>query len=538
IPAAMKAAMSLMGSQGVVSATEVFLVTAVFCLVFLLMQSLRQHVPKGLKSPPGPRGYPILGNVLELRKDTHLALTRLSQKYGDVMEVRIGTRPVLVLSGLETIRQALVKQGEDFMGRPDLYSFRHVADGQSLAFSPDSVEVWKARRKLAQNALKTFSIAPSPTSSSTCLLEEHVSKEADYLVTKFLQIMDEEKSFDPYRYLVVSVANVICAMCFGKRYDHNDQELLNIVNVSYQFSNAAAAGNPADFIPVLRYLPNRTMSLFKDFNKRFLHFLQKIVQEHYKTYDKNNIRDITDSLIEQCLEKKAEANTATQIPKEKVVNLVNDLFGAGFDTVATGLSWSLLYLVTYPNVQKKIQEELDQIIGQERRPRLSDQGTLPYTEAFILEMFRHSSFLPFTIPHRQGLRVRRSTTRDTVLNGYYIPKDRCVFVNQWQVNHDEKLWKDPLTFNPERFLSAGGTEVNKVDGEKVLVFSLGKRKCIGEPIARWQVFLFLSTLLQQLEFSVCDGTKVDMTPLYGLSLQHKRCEHFQVKQRFAMKGMN
>uniref|UniRef100_A0A8C0HFT8 Cytochrome P450 1A n=2 Tax=Buteo TaxID=30396 RepID=A0A8C0HFT8_9AVES len=530
IPAAMKAAMSLVGSQGIVLATEVFLVAAVFCLVFLLIQSFRQHVPKGLKTPPGPRGYPILGNVLELRKDTHLALTRLSQKYGDVMEVRIGTRPVLVLSGLDTIKQALVKQGEDFMGRPDLYSFRHVTDGQSLAFSPDSGEVWKARRRLAQNALKTFSTAPSSTSSSTCLLEEHVSKEADYLVTKFLQLMDEEKSFDPYRYLVVSVANVICAMCFGKRYDHNDQELLNIVNVSHQFSNATAAGNPADFIPVLQYLPSRTMSLFKDFNKRFLHFLQKIVHEHYKTYDKNNIRDITDSLIEQSLEKKVEANTATQIPKEKVVNLVNDLFGAGFDSVTTALSWSLMYLVTYPDIQKKIQEELDQTIGRERRPRLSDRGTLPYTEAFILEMFRHSSFLPFTIPH--------STTRDTVLNGYYIPKDRCVFVNQWQVNHDEKLWKDPLTFNPERFLSAGGTEVNKVDGEKVLVFGLGKRKCIGESIARCQVFLFLSTLLQQLEFSVCNGKKVDMTPLYGLSLKHKRCEHFQVKQRFAMKGMN
>ncbi|NWY57513.1 CP1A5 protein, partial [Chionis minor] len=530
VPAAMKAAMSLVGSQGVVLATEVLLVAAVFCLVFLLIQSLQQHVPKGLKSPPGPRGYPILGNVLELRKDPHLALTRLSQKYGDVMEVRIGTRPVLVLSGLETIRQALVKQGEDFIGRPDLYTFRNIADGQSLAFSPDSGEVWKARRKLAQNALKTFSIAPSPTSSSTCLLEEHVSKEADYLVTKFLQLMDEKKRFDLNRYLVVSVANVICAMCFGKRYDHNDQELLDIVNVSEQFGDVAAAGNPADFIPVLQYLPSHAMSLFKSFNKRFLSFLQKIVKEHYETYDKDNIRDITDTLIEQCMEKKVEANTATRIPKEKIVNLVNDLFGAGFDTVTTALSWSLMYLTRYPHIQKKIQEELDQTIGQERRPRLSDRGMLPYTEAFILETFRHSSFLPFTIPH--------STTTDTVLNGYHIPKDRCVFVNQWQVNHDEKLWKDPLAFKPERFLNAEGTEVNKVVGEKVLVFGLGKRRCIGEPIARWQVFLFLSTLLQQLEFSVCDGKKVDMTPLYGLVLKHKRCEHFQVKQRFPMKSMS
>ncbi|XP_061303304.1 cytochrome P450 1A5-like [Pezoporus flaviventris] len=526
----MKAAMSLVGSQGVVSATELLLAGAVFCLVFLLIQSLQQRVPKGLKSPPGPRGFPILGNVLELRKDPHLALTRLSRRYGDVMEVRIGTRPVLVLSGLDTIKQALVKQAEDFLGRPDLHSFRYVADGQSMTFSSDSEEVWKARRKLAQNALKTFSITPSPRVSSCCLLEEHVSKEAEYLVTKFLQLMEEEKSFDPYRYLVVSVANVICAMCFGKRHDHNDQELLNIVNTSDRFAAVAASGNPADFIPLLRYLPSRSMRLFIDFNKSFLRFMQKFVKEHYQTYDKDYIRDITDSLIEECLEKKAVTNLAAQVPEKKIVNLVNDLFGAGFDTVTTALSWSLMYLVVYPHIQKRIQEELDQTIGRERRPRLSDRGALPYTEAFILEVFRHSSFMPFTIPH--------STTRDTVLNGYYIPKDRCVFINQWQVNHDEKLWKDPRTFKPERFLSADGTEVNKVEGMKVLIFGLGKRNCAGETIARWEVFLFLTTLLQQLEFSVREGKQVDMTPLYGLTVKHHRCEHFQVKQRFPMKSMN
>ncbi|KAF1571977.1 UNVERIFIED_CONTAM: Cytochrome P450 1A4, partial [Eudyptes pachyrhynchus] len=528
MPAAMKAAMSLMGSQGVVSATEVLLVAVVFCLVFLLIQSLRQHVPKGLKNPPGPRGYPILGNVLELRKDTHLVLTRLSQKYGDVMEVRIGTRPVLVLSGLDTIRQALVKQGEDFMGRPDLHSFRHVADGQSLAFSPDSGEVWKARRKLAQNALKTFSIAPSPTCSSTCLLEEHVSKEADYLVTKFLQLMDEEKSFDLNRYLVVSVANVICAMCFGKRYDHNDQELLSLVNLNNEFGDVAAAGNPADFIPVLQYLPNRAMELFKDINRRFSFFVQKIVQEHYTSFDKEHIRDITDSLIEHCEENSVGEDARVPLSNEKIINIINDLFGAGFDTVATALSWSLMYVALYPDIQKRIQEELDQTIGQERRPRLSDRGTLPYTEAFILEMFRHSSFLPFTIPH--------STTKATALNGYYIPKDTCVFINQWQVNHDEKLWKDPLTFNPERFLNAAGTEISRTESDKVMAFGLGKRRCIGESIGRWEIFLFLATMLQQLEFSLRPGEEVDITPQYGLTMKYKKCECFQIKKRFPVKS--
>ncbi|KGL85608.1 Cytochrome P450 1A5, partial [Tinamus guttatus] len=98
-------------------ATEILIAAAVFCLVFLLIQSFKQHVPKGLKSPPGPRGLPILGSVLQLRKDPHLVLAKLSQQYGDVMEISIGTQPVLVLSGLDTIKQALVKQGEDFMGR-------------------------------------------------------------------------------------------------------------------------------------------------------------------------------------------------------------------------------------------------------------------------------------------------------------------------------------------------------------------------------------------------------------------------------------
>ncbi|CAM4609513.1 unnamed protein product [Lepidochelys olivacea] len=520
--------MSLLGSQSIISVTEILIASAVFCLTFMVIRSFRQQIPKGLKRLPGPRGYPLIGNVLELGSNPHLTLTQMSQKYGDVMQIWIGTRPVLVLSGLDTIKQALVKQGEDFMGRPDLYSFHHITDGQSLTFSTDSGEVWRARRKLAQNALKTFSVLPSPNSSSTCLLEEHVSKEADYLIRKLLQLMEEKKRFDAFRYVVVSVANVISAMCFGNRYDHDDQELLSIVNVTEEFGDVAASGNPVDFIPVLQYLPNRTMKKFMEFNTRFLRLLQDIVKEHYESFEKDNIRDITDSLIEQSQENKVEANANIQLPKGKIVNLVNDLFGAGFDSVTTSLSWSLMYLVTYPDIQKKIQEELDQTIGRERRPRLSDRPMLPYTEAFILEMFRHSSFLPFTIPH--------CTTKDTVLNGYYIPKDLCVFVNQWQVNHDEKLWKEPSTFDPERFLCAGGTEVNKTDGEKILVFGLGKRRCLGETIARWEVFLFLTTLLQQLEFSVSDGQKVDMTPLYGLLMKHKRCEHFQVKQRFPIQS--
>ncbi|XP_075064331.1 cytochrome P450 1A1 [Mixophyes fleayi] len=507
------------------SATELLVASVAFALIFLLLKTNRQKVPKGTKRVPGPMPLPLIGNLLSISKNPHLSLTKMSETYGDVLQIQIGTKPVLVLSGLETLRQALLKQGDVFSGRPDLFTFRLIGDGQSLAFGQDSGEVWRARRRLAHNALKTFAISPSCTSSSTSLVEEHISKEAEYLVRTFQQLIDEKGAFDPYRYVVVSVANVISAMCFGKRYNHDDQEFLALVNLTDEFGKAAASGNPADFIPILQYLPSQTMKNFIDVNTKFTAFTQTIVQDHYRTFDNNAIRDITDSLIQHSQDKKVDENSNTQLPERKIVNIVNDLFGAGFDTITTALSWSLMYLVAHPETQVNIQNELDKVIGRERRPKLSDRADLPYTDAFILEMFRHSSFLPFTIPH--------STTTETVLNGYFIPKGICVLINQWQVNHDPNLWKDPFNFLPERFLNADGSSINKTEMEKVMIFGLGKRRCIGEAIGRMEVFLFLTTLLQQMQFFKQEGEKLDMSPLYGLTMKHKRC-HLTAKLRFPL----
>ncbi|XP_043837525.1 cytochrome P450 1A2 isoform X1 [Dromiciops gliroides] len=515
----------VVGLLASVSISELLLAFVIFCLVFWIIESYPQRVPKGLKSPPGPWAWPLIGNILTLGKNPHLALARLREKYGDVMQIHIGSTPVLVLSGLETIRQALVRQGEDFKGRPDLYSFTLVADGNSMSFNPDSGEVWAARRKLAQSALNTFSVSSSPSSSS-CYLEEHVKKEAESLIQKFQELMDGVGCFDPYNHVVVSVANVIGAMCFGQCSAQENQELMSLISKSHEFVESATSGNSVDFIPILRYFPNPRLQRFKDFNQRFLKFMRKTVQEHYRDFDQNNIRDITDALFKHSQDK-AQRNISINVPEAMITNLVNDIFGAGFDTVTTAISWSLMYLVTKPEVQKKIQEELDTVIGRERSPLLADRTQLPYMEAFILEIFRHTSFVPFTIPH--------STTRATTLNNFYIPKGTCVFVNQWQVNHDQKLWGDPFMFRPERFLSADGT-INKALSEKVILFGLGKRRCIGEILARWEIFLFLAILLHQMEFSVPSGVELDLTPTFGLTMKHARCEHFQAKLRSSWNG--
>ncbi|KAL7980399.1 hypothetical protein Chor_014728 [Crotalus horridus] len=411
----------LIGSKNMVSVPEILIGTTVFCLLLLLFR-IRQRIPPGLRKLRGPRGYPLIGNILDLGKNPHLSLTQMSQKYGDVMLIHLGAKPVVVLSGLETIKQALVKQGSDFSGRPDLHSFKFIGDGQTFTFGRNSEESWRTRRKLAQNALRTFATSTSPN-SSTCLLEEHVSKEAEYLVMKFQDLMREKESFEPFQYIVISVVNVICAMCFGKRYNHEDQELLKIVDINNDFGLVASSGNPADFFPILQYLPSRSMEVFKDLNRRFNMLVKKL----------DNIRDITDSLISFCQDKKMNFNGNNGLKDQNIVGIVNELFGAGFDTVTTALSWCLLYLVTYPETQRRIQEELG---------------------------------------------------------------------------------------------------INRAECEKVMVFGLGKRQCIGQNIAKWEVFLFLTTLVQKLEFTLSGTEMMDPTPEYGLTMKYKKCEHFRVKSHW------
>ncbi|CAN9506807.1 unnamed protein product [Ophioblennius macclurei] len=499
---------------GSLSVSEGLLVLLVLCLGYTIFKRFSKKIPAGLKRLPGPKPLPIIGNALELGSKPHLSFTSMSKRYGDVFQIQLGMRPVVILNGYETIRQALFKQGDEFSSRPDLYSFSFVSDGKSLAFSTDQVGVWRARRKLASSALRSFSGLTGTTPEYSCMLEEHICKESEYLIKEINTVMETEGSFDPFRYIVVSVANVICGMCFGRRYNHHDDELVNLVNLSDEFVAVTGSGNLADFIPFLQYLPSKTMKAFISINDRFNAFVSKIVTEHYSTYNKDNIRDITDSLIDHCEDRKLDENANVQMSDEKIVGIVNDLFGAGFDTISTALSWSLMYLVAYPEIEERIYQELKNNVGLDRSPRLSDRNKLPFMECFILEMFRHSSFMPFTIPH--------CTSKDTSLNGYFIPKDTCVFINQWQVNQDPELWKDPSSFNPERFLSADGTEVNKVDGEKVMSFGMGKRRCIGEGIARNEVFLFLASIIQKLRFHTMPGEQLDFTPIYGLTMKHKR----------------
>ncbi|XP_072260254.1 cytochrome P450 1A1-like isoform X2 [Pyxicephalus adspersus] len=475
--------------------------------VLLVLRSCK----KGILALPGPWSLPIIGNFFQLGDQAHISLTEMRRKFGDVFLIKLGMMPIVVVSGSDTVRKVLGKQGEQFADRPKFYSFSLLANGQSMTFSEKYGEAWKVHKKIMINALKSFSKEAASSSNCCCRLEEYVSAEASELVNSMIQMSAKEGSFNPLPLVTITVANVVCALCFGKRYNHHDKEFLKIVELNHDLQRLSGAGLLADFIPVFKYFPSSALNELKKFIGALNDFIATSVQDHYESHDENNIRDITDALIQLCKNKNT-LDKHQKLTDEQIIITVNDIFGAGFDTISSGLLWCILYILKYPEIQDIIHKEIDENIGISRSPRFIDRKVLHYTEAFINEVLRHASFVPFTIPH--------CTTVDTTLNGYFLPKNTSVFVNMYQVNHDPTIWKDADLFIPERFLNEAG-HIDKSLTDKVLVFGMGVRKCVGEDVARNEMFIILTSVLQRLHLVKEHGHTVDLTPVFGLTMKPK-----------------
>ena len=173
-------------------------------------------------------------------------------------------------------------------------------------------------------------------------------------------------------------------------------------------------------------------------------------------------------------------------------SIVQDLFLAGTETISLTLNWAIIYAAYYPELQKEISDEIDRVLGQVKLPSESDRLKLPYVEAFISETMRYHCAGPILIP--------RSTTRDIVFRDYHLPENTFIMVNMWSCTRDPAYWEDADKFEPRRFIDSDGNF--KCKNAAMMPFSVGKRACIGEPIARVQIFLIFTSLMQKFHFSL------------------------------------
>uniref|UniRef100_A0A8C9PE34 unspecific monooxygenase n=1 Tax=Spermophilus dauricus TaxID=99837 RepID=A0A8C9PE34_SPEDA len=255
-----------------------------------------------------------------------------------------------------------------------------------------------------------------------------------------------------------------------------------------------------NFPALIDYFPGSHKTFLKNYSDLNQHFLKKI-KEHQESLDMNNPRDFIDCFLIKMEEEKG--NQQTEFTTEALINIVNDLYGAGTETTTSTLRYGLLLLMKHPEVIAKVQKEIDHVIGRHRSPCMKDKSNMPYTEAVLHEIQRYIDLVPTNLPH--------AVTCDIKFRNYFIPKGTTIITSLTSVLHDSKEFLNPKKFDPGHFLDESG-KFKKSD--YFMPFSTGKRICAGEGLARMELFLFLTTILQNFHLkSVVDPKDLDTTPV-------------------------
>ncbi|XP_059102765.1 cytochrome P450 2C25 isoform X3 [Peromyscus eremicus] len=308
---------------------------------------------------------------------------------------------------------------------------------------------------------------------------------------------------DPTFILSCAPCNVICSIIFQNRFDYKDQDFLTFmekVNENVRILSSPWLQVCNNFPSLIDYCPGSHHKITKnvDYIKRYL--VEKI-KEHQESLNVENPRDFIDYyLIKQ---KQANNNQQSEFTLEHLTTTVNDLFGAGTETTSTTLRYALLLLLKHPHVTAKVQEEIERVVGRHRSPCMQDRSHMPYTDAMIHEVQRFIDLIPTNLPH--------AVTCDTKFRNYLIPKGTTVITSLSSVLHDSKEFPNPEVFDPGHFLDKNG---NFKKSDYFMPFSAGKRICAGEGLARMELFLFLTTILQNFKLkSLVHPKDIDTTPV-------------------------
>ncbi|XP_053545469.1 cytochrome P450 2F2-like [Bombina bombina] len=462
-------------------------------IVFLCVSCvyLLQKRKKGTL-PPGPKALPVIGNLHQLdTKDMVTSLKKLSEIYGPVFTIYLGPSPSVVLYGYKVVKEALVEQGDIFSGRGDVPVLHDFTKGNGIAFS--NGEKWKNLRRFALSTLRNFGMGKKS-------IEARIQEEAQYLTEEFRRT--KGALFDPTLFISRAVSNVICSVVFGDRFDYEDKRfltLLSLINDNFQLMSSAWGTFYNIFPGVMRHLPGRHNQIFKNFNK-LKDFVLEMMKSHQETFQPNCPRDFIDCFLAKM--QKEKDNPLSDFNTETLVMTTHNLFFGGTETVSTTLRYGFLILMKYPDIAEKVHKEIDQVIGRNQRPTVEDRSRMPYTDAVIHEIQRFTSIIPLNLPH--------SITQDTNFRGFMLPKGTNIIPVLSSVHNDPTKFKDPAKFDPHNFLD----ENNKFQSnEAFMPFSSGKRICLGESLARMELFIFFTTILQNFTFlPTQDPDQIDLNP--------------------------
>ncbi|KAM5165072.1 cytochrome P450 2C5-like [Mantella aurantiaca] len=491
-------------AEDMFSMDPVTVIVSIIVILFLANVYNKQKQQKSKNLPPGPRPIPLIGSIhlIDLKRP-HESFIELSKQYGPVYTIQLGISKMVILCGYDAVKEALVNQGDDFVDRPKMPLFNKINKGHGIVIS--NGENWKAMRRFAISTLRDYGMGKKG-------IEDKITEEAECLVQTFRTY--EGKPFDNRIILNAAVANIIVSMLLNRRFEYDDPTLLKLMN--HFNENVRLLGTTMarlyDMFPkLIDPLPGTHKTIIANF-KQVYDFMRHTFTKQRKDLDVNHQTNIVDAFLIKQQEDKPESKLYYH--DENLTALVVQLFGAGMETTATTLRWSLLIMIKYPEIQRKVQKEIEKIIST-AQPKAEHRKQMPYTDAVVCEVQRFGDIVPGNIPH--------ATTRDITFRGYLIPKGTTIIPLLSSILKDKAYFAKPDEFYPEHFLDADG---NFKKNDAFIPFSAGKRSCAGESLAKMELFIFFTTLLQNFTFQAPPGTVVDLTPTLGSTnapLPHKIC---------------
>ncbi|KAH9976333.1 CyP450 monooxygenase [Lactifluus volemus] len=442
-------------------------------ICFYLLITFRDHKRRrGLPYPPGPPSYPIIGNLLDVPKESPWAkYADISKKYGDVFCIQVFGQVIVVLNSLSAIKDLLEKRGEIYADRPSLPIVEILEMDWILPLSNMSGSVREGRR-LLDRSLRAASY-------------RHMIQEKTHTFLEKLLASPED-----FRHHIEHLqGRLVMSLTYGYDLKDEDDMIAAPMQAIEILSRVVLPGAVlVNYIPFLRYIPSWVpwfsyeplAQIGKKLSKRIMNEPIDFVKN--AMHHGNAVPSLANSNLHEI---ENLASPERQMKEEIIKRTLGSMFLGGIDTTVSSITSLFLALVLYPDVQKRAQAELDSVLARDRLPTFEDRPRLPYINALCKELLRWQMVAPIGVPH--------ASREDDVYRNFFIPKGSFVIANAWAILHDPEIFPDPEVLKPERFLDQDGNL--KDDPTMSLAFGAGKRICPGRHFADATLFMVASSVL-------------------------------------------
>eukprot|EP01018_Ginkgo_biloba_P004344 Gb_25217 [translate_table: standard] len=498
-----------------------YLIFALTLIVSLLIRLARHgksdHICSSnyLKLPPGPRRWPVLGNLLQIGPVPHLGMREFNRKYGPLVYIHIGMVPTVVTDDPKYVKEFLVKQDHAFASRPkNIASDYFTSGGSDIAFAPYGPH-WRNLRRICSMELLT----PRKIAS----FREGRNEEIQCMVNEVFEMCREGKRINMRDLFGTLTNNSISRMILGQRYfgpEGSGPEFAAEHKAKiYESFSLVNAFNIGDYLPFLRPFDlqgqeHRLKGIMAWVDKLYADILEEQTLSWKQTHKTGPINFVHTLL--------SLAASDKDLTMTKIKAILVDMVAAATDTSSTTSEWTITELLRHPQYMKKVREEIDSVVGNERLVQDYDLSRLRLLKAVVKEVFRLHPVGGFLIPHL--------SMQHTKVGGYDIPRNTRILINTYSLGRNPAVWSDPDEFKPERFLSGEDKlSVDLSDGEcRIVPFGAGRRSCPGAGLGSTIVLLGVARLIQLFYWFPANSKEIlddsDMKEAYGYTVKAQPLE--------------